>query len=107
GTVARLPPAAAGPRTDRVERAVGRSPVQPGTGVGRVRPVQPVKVDEDLLRHVLRLLAVGQHPVGDPDHLRVLVPEEALESVHRWLNSTGGAGGYGLHNLQAPPSAAV
>jgi len=30
--------------------------------------VQAVEVDEDLLRHVLRLVRVGQHPVRDPRH---------------------------------------
>jgi hypothetical protein len=43
--------------------------------------MQPVEVDEDLLRHVLRLMRVGEDAVGDADDTGVLGPEKRLERL--------------------------
>jgi hypothetical protein len=43
--------------------------------------VQAVEVDEDLLRHVFRLISVGEDAVGDGDHTGVFRGKEAFERL--------------------------
>src|SRR5438067_483877 len=67
GRMANLPLLAPLPAPDPVEGCVrGRGP-QPGRRVRRLGRVLAMEVDEDLLGHVLGLVGIGEHAVGDRD----------------------------------------
>src|SRR6266571_4531161 len=62
--------------------------MQPRRRVVRRGRVQAVEVDEDLLRHVLRLVPVGEDAVGDAHDACVLGCEESFE--RRLVSVDGG-----------------
>src|SRR5438128_211809 len=64
-----------------VERRVSSRTMQPRGRVLRSRRMQPVEVDEDLLRHVLGLMRIGEDAVGDPDDAGVFGREEGFEGL--------------------------
>src|SRR5258708_2499546 len=78
-------------RQQPVQRSVSRSAVQPCRRVLRAGRVQAVKVDEDLLGHVLGLVPVGQHTVRDPRHPSVFGCEEGFERLFVRTNSCHGS----------------
>ena len=48
-----------------------------------------MELEKDLLSDVLGPRAVGENPVGDRDHLRILRKEEPLESIRDALTGRG------------------
>src|SRR5438309_5512458 len=64
-----------------IERRVRRGSVQPRRRVLSRRRMQPVEVDEDFLRDVLRLVRIGEDAVGYPDDACVFGCEKVLERL--------------------------
>ena len=98
GRARQLPalPALAAP--DAVQGGVGGRPVEPAGGVGGVRGVAVVEVEEDLLRDVLRLGAIGDDPLRDRKHPTVLGDEEPLERVGIVGSAPRFVAGHGLQH---------
>jgi hypothetical protein len=69
------------PSAKAVERGMDSCRVQPRWTERSVGGMAAMEVDEDLLGHVLSLVAVGEHPIGDGYDFCVLGPEEGLEGV--------------------------
>jgi hypothetical protein len=78
--VALLAPHAAFARTNRVERAANRRPVEPAPGVILDHRFGSGKLHEYFLGHVFRLGRIARDAVRNRGHTAVLLGEEALES---------------------------
>jgi hypothetical protein len=79
GCLCNLAPLPATGAAQAIECGVRRCAVQPGRSVLGTRGVQAVKVNEDLLRHVLCLMWVCEHSVGDARDTAVLGGEKGFE----------------------------
>jgi len=69
------------PAAHDVQGEVSRGAVKPGSGVWGIRGVPAIEGTKRLLRHVLRLLPIGQDPVGHRHDLPVLGQKQAVERI--------------------------
>ena len=62
-----------------IQRRMDRGHVKPARGVNGVRPMKPVKRDEDILRYVFSRVHIEENASRDRDDSFVFAVEESLE----------------------------